>query len=217
MYNHNDSIYLEDELIMKKLCFFLILIVIIAFSSICRANDGSSLRVVVGQFSDDANKSVWSGAKPGIENTELGNLTTSSAATYVMKELINSGEVIIPGRRTQSEGDSDLYVSGSVTNCAVKVSSIGYENNKHESSIENRKYTIVIDLVVFVEDYNSEIMLFCVDGHGESSCTGTEVKYAEHTVNVGSERVTDDSIKNGIEKASREAVKKMLKNLKKLK
>lgn len=189
--------------------------IIATFNSICFAESSSQLRIMVGQFEDDANKSVWTGAKPGVENTELGNLTTSSAATYVMKELINTGKFIIPGRRTQNENGADLYISGSVTNCAVKVSSLGYSNNKYESSIENRKYSIIIDLVVFIEDYQSETMLFCVDGHGESSCTGLEAQYAEHTVKVGSERVTDDSIKSGMSKACRQAVQLIVKNLKK--
>ena len=200
---------------MKRLCFILIAFMIVAFNSICNASDASKLRVVVGQFSDDANKSVWTGAKPGVENTELGNLTTSSAATYVMKESINTGKFIIPGRRTQNENGADLYISGSVTNCAVKVTTLGYSNNKYESSLENRKYSIIIDLVIFIEDYQSEMMLFCVEGHGESSCTGLDAQYAEHTVKVGSERVTDDSIKSGIEKACRQAVQLIVKNLKK--
>lgn len=200
---------------MKKLIFSLSVIMLMLFSCIGFAAPEPTLKIVVGPFEDVATKSIWTGGKEGTTNTELGMLTAGSATSYISEELINSKRFIVPGRRTRNESGVDLYVSGDVTNCAVKVSNIGYENYNHESSIENRKYTINIDIVVFVEDYESERMLFSVKGHGESSCTGTDVKYAEHTVKVGAERVTDDSINSGMQKACKEAVQSIIKVLKK--
>lgn len=200
---------------MKKLFFILSVVVFMLFSCTCFAAPVSKMKVIIGPFEDNANKSTYTGAKDPGMNTALGDLNANSAMTYVLKEMTNSGKFDVLSRMAANNGGVDLYVDGAVTNCAVKVSSLGYDNANYQRGLENRKYTINIDIVVFVSDYESQIIMFGVDGHGESSCTGTEVKNAEHTVTVGAERVTDDSITSGMKKACHDAVQAMIRTLKK--